>query len=450
MDTIYLQINIKASKAKIKQHVDAYNEKIMRQNPDDYHKYTIKGGHLTTAYHILIAYYNHLINQAKYKSQSPRPLIMNNKAIAEMMGATTTGRTAANHIARLMAAEIVIKKEFRGTNTGFFIEMNPDLLVAMPDTTLINNVTALYEQCVLKGHPDSPEERQKIQFLTPSFSTFSGGIGKLFRHIVTRTLLELNFNMQGGIVDNHESTPQAPQDSQVNNDGIAPLRDGNELERELEHGLLSDGKTSDSTVTGEIEENSGKKVFRAPKISIDEVARREKIGNFAILAWNFIQTNLYNGREFAGHDVIIALDFLKKHFTGHSANSNTLAEAFNKLVFRVILTRQYVLREPGRYVPHPRKWLDPTFQHGFHGTAGWLDAVTTKQKENAEYYSNLKLVSELYRQFAANPGAFNFIEARQTLGKKKNKEYLEMFDKAVLAHPAIKDIYQKMTSHGIS
>ncbi|MPM64886.1 hypothetical protein SDC9_111777 [bioreactor metagenome] len=180
--------------------------------------------------------------------------------------------------------------------------------------------------------------------------------------------------------------------------------------------------------------------------SNEEIASRELILNYVGLAWNFMIANLYDGRTFSINDEIASEKLLKKYFQDNAASPNKLAEAFNSFLLRVILARKYALRNPDRFIPTPRVWLDPTFKYGFSGTETWLTAVNKKYEAQKEYYSNVKLVATLYRQFAANPGIFDFVSARQTLGKFKNKEYLKMFDEAVIKHPMVKDIYQKMTT----
>lgn len=438
--TIYLELNIKASTKKLSDYIDNYNEQLQSDKPMEYKKLTVKGSQKNSAEKLLKAYYNHLVLAAKMKSKRNFPFKVNNVALATMLGGTTVKRTAANHIAKLEEAGL-IKKKFMGTRTGFTIEFNPEILVAMPNETFSNELEACYQQVVDNGHADSPEERQIIQSLTPSFSVFSNGMGKILPHIAARTLQELNFNMRLGIVDNSESTPQAPQDSEINNKiSNAAVSVGNsspeQQEPVQEHGMqkmMLDFPSDLDSPEGKIE----KKLRPAPAISLSEIQRREKIFDFALMAWHFILANLYDNRSFKDNDVRISIDFLRKYFEQYAANRNTIGEAFNKLVFRVILARKYVLRNVGSYIPNPRVWLDPTFAQGFSGTEAWLITVHQKQKENADYYSNIKLVSELYRQFAADPGVFNYQSARQTLGKKKNKEYLQMFDDAVLKHPSI-------------
>lgn len=442
--TIYLELNITATKKKVKEHINAYNVRMMAEYPDDHGKRTLKNMHVSSAMHIIDAYYAHLKNQAKLKTRTPMPFKLNNQALATMLAGTTVKRTAANHINRLIDAGVIAKKFFLGTNTGYLIMLNMELLEAMPNDEFRQKIDEGYQQCINNGGIDDPENRQKVQNLTPSFSVFLSGMGKLFPDIVERTLQELNINMQGGIVDNRAST--APQDAQINN---AEMIDSSASSAIKQEHLQEPGVHTNAAVDAKgsaADVNPDKKNSAPAAPSNEEIASRELILNYVGLAWNFMIANLYDGRTFSINDEIASEKLLKKYFQDNSASPNKMAEAFNNFLLRVILARKYALRNPDRFIPTPRVWLDPTFKYGFSGTETWLTAVNKKYEAQKEYYSNVKLVATLYRQFAANPGIFDFVSARQTLGKFKNKEYLKMFDEAVIKHPMVKDIYQKMTT----
>lgn len=422
---IYLELNTFESKKKLRKFRQDYNKRMQKEHPEDYKTLQIKSNVMGTAEHLLEFYSNHLHLQAKSKPMLTRAFITNSQALATHVGYTK--RTAYNHIKKLMEAGIIKEKVFRGTNTGFVIEFNPDILVARQNYEYTQYLIA--QSCLLlKTETVSDEILSKVSKLTPSFSDSSYGIVKNLQHINTRTLLqELNINMnEKGIVNNDNNSAgktSSENNNVINNDCL--------LQEPIQEHVMR-GASKNRAEKDEINPEKKKKI----------ALRRASLS-----AYQFLETVFYSDRTISEHEIDIALMFLEKYFS-KAQNEKQLSQKFNEFIQRVMLARQYILKAPGRFIPNPRIWLDPAFKNGFTGTELWLKQVDKKREEKKEYYGNLKILAKLYREFLKNPTLDNYLSGRQTLSKKKNKEYLQLYDQAIVSQvPHIAEFYNSMNQN---
>lgn len=423
---IYLELNYVESRKKIREYAQLHNEKMRRKHPEIFRTKMLKSSHLRTAEMILEYFFNFLKLQAKAKPIQTQRFKINSVALAKSCGYNK--RTAFNHVERLLEAGVLKEKFFMGSNTGYATEFNPDLLVSKHNFSYQQFLLAKY--CELLETEEIPNKvLKKVSDISLSFSNAPSGLMKILPHIVTRTLLlELNINMvKKGIVDNYGNSADKTdihQNSVINNDRL--------LQEPLQEHRMHSNVSKRKVLTPEQLAKRNRKV-----------ARRKA----AHASFQFLEAVMYSDRKISDHDIDISLMHLEKYFE-KAKTEKQLTQLFNEFIQRVMLVRQYLLRAPGRFIPNPRIWLDPAFKHGFVGTEYWLKQVDKKRAEKEEYYGNLKILANLYRQFLIQPTLENYLSGRQTLAKKKNPEYLKMFDNAVVNRvPQIAKVYEQMTTN---
>lgn len=426
---MYIELNAFESKKKLRNFAKDYNDNMRDNNPDDYKSRLLKSSHIRTAEMILEFFSNFLYLQAKSQPTHSSVFKINRQALAT--ACEYNKRTASNHIDRLLEAGVLKMKIFRGTNTGFIVEINPDILVAKQNYSY--QQLLLIKYCELQKIEAVPDEiLEKLSKLTPSFSVAPTGMLKNLQHIITSTLLqELNINMEEkGIVDN-DNSPAGKTNNEVNNvinnDRLLQEPQGHAQE----HGMQP--PTSKN---------------RADNIE-QGLEKRKKIAlrRASLSAYQFLEAVFYSERSISDHDIDISLMHLEKYFAA-AQNEKQLTQKFNEFIQRALLVRQYILKAPGRFIPNPRIWLDPAFTNGFAGTEIWLKDIDKKREANKEYYGNLKILAKLYREFIKNPTLDNYLSGRQTLAKKKNSDYLAMYDTAIVNQvPHIAEIYNKMNQN---
>lgn len=109
-----------------------------------------------------------------------------------------------------------------------------------------------------------------------------------------------------------------------------------------------------------------------------ETAVRKKISR---TAWHIAYTALWNGEQFSRNEIIKA----KVAITGFLNSRTSIELAFEEFTERVLLTRRYLLNNPGKYVPHPSEWLSETNAQGFAGTEKWYNKLQNKRAASPLY-----------------------------------------------------------------
>jgi hypothetical protein len=79
---------------------------------------------------------------------------------------------------------------------------------------------------------------------------------------------------------------------------------------------------------------------------------------------------------------------------------------------------------------NPGKWFDPRFENGFVFTKKLYEEALKQRKMNKMYNSNLKDMIDWYCRYMKNQTEYH--AAVQFLGKKRDKQLLDLFNKCVL------------------
>ncbi|HBF89360.1 MAG TPA: hypothetical protein DDX39_12030 [Bacteroidales bacterium] len=97
--------------------------------------------------------------------------------------------------------------------------------------------------------------------------------------------------------------------------------------------------------------------------------------------WEYAHKILWNNHPFTKKETEQAKALIQEYY--ESIPSEKFAAGihryFSGYCIRILMARNYVLRRPQRYIPHPCIWIDKRNPKGFAGTKAWYDAFIQEQ-----------------------------------------------------------------------
>ncbi len=97
--------------------------------------------------------------------------------------------------------------------------------------------------------------------------------------------------------------------------------------------------------------------------------------------WEYAHRILWNNYPFTKQETEQAKAYIREYYESVPAGeSSGLYRYFSAYCIRIQMARNYVLRRPYRYIPHPCLWLDKRNPKGFAGTKAWYDAMLQEQR----------------------------------------------------------------------
>lgn len=128
-----------------------------------------------------------------------------------------------------------------------------------------------------------------------------------------------------------------------------------------------------------------------------------KFGRLVNTAWIFANTALWNDTEFSPQEIQRSKELIAT-WLGQE-NSETAFIAFCQ---RVLLARQYVTSQPGRYIPLPSVWLDTDNKLGFAGTGAWYERVNNIRESVPGYKTGIKALAQALLELSSQPSASHY------------------------------------------
>ncbi|RYD77194.1 MAG: hypothetical protein EOP53_13370 [Sphingobacteriales bacterium] len=190
---------------------------------------------------------------------------------------------------------------------------------------------------------------------------------------------------------------------------------------------VSSGNTTGLNTTGGLarEQEEQGTHGRPPQDAGKGAAGREKdVDNLVASAYMFAMQTLYKGRHFNDLEHAHAQSYIKIYYT-QSKNLNTAHIGFLE---RIILKKYQMDRHPEYFMPPPSCYFNPVFEHGFVWTKDKYREIREKRMQQADYYSNIRLFVDLYRNYSKNPGIEFYRKAEVQLGKLRDgQRLLQMF-----------------------
>jgi hypothetical protein len=123
-------------------------------------------------------------------------------------------------------------------------------------------------------------------------------------------------------------------------------------------------------------------------------------------AWNFVYTALWNAVQFSSKEAENA-----KQQIAVWLQSENKEKTFIAFCERVLLARNYVTKNPSRYIPLPSVWFDSNNKLGFAGTQRWHDDIKAIRESMPGYKTEIKALAEAILELSKDaPGLLNLFQ----------------------------------------
>ena len=342
--------------------------------------------------------------------QNLPPLKTNNVQLAKRAKAST--RTIQRHLKRLIEANIITKKIWHGSNSGYELFINPNIL-------LIGGVKAV--------------NKAKNELQTEKSKTTDN---QFFKNSKTTTCPHTDTSNNGYI-----NNIIIGVDKLKTKASSLPLTNGYESRNATSNtftgytGKIDPKKNNDA---GEIERKSRATDQTGAEISSVDQARSASLSFYVKSFWKLARNTIYKDHYLTQSQEKTALKLLYLWY--EPVSDKQLQNVHEVYVSRLAIVQKYIARDPTkRYVQLPDKYFDPQNPSGFTGTRIWYQ----KQKKR-EYEVRLKLILQAQiRRFLNNekketakqkPRLELFRSCETRISKLGQPELLNTFHASVLNH----------------
>ncbi|WP_272022810.1 MULTISPECIES: hypothetical protein [Flavobacteriaceae] len=342
--------------------------------------------------------------------QNLPPLKTNNVQLAKRAKAST--RTIQRHLKRLIEANIITKKIWHGSNSGYELFINPNIL-------LIGGVKAV-------NKPENELQTEKSKTTDNQF----------FKNSKTTTCPHTDTSNNGYI-----NNIIIGVDKLKTKASSLPLTNGYESRNATSNtftgytGKIDPKKNNDA---GEIERKSRATDQTSAEISGVDQARSASLSFYVKSFWKLARNTIYKDHYLTQSQEKMALKLLYLWY--EPVSDKQLQNVHEVYVSRLGIVQKYIAKDPTkRYVQLPDKYFDPKNPSGFTGTRIWYQ----KQKKR-EYEVRLKLILQAQiRRFLNNekketakqkPRLELFRSCETRISKLGQPELLNTFHASVLNH----------------
>jgi len=139
-------------------------------------------------------------------------------------------------------------------------------------------------------------------------------------------------------------------------------------------------------------------------------------------AWNFAYSALWNTVKFSTKEIELAKQKIAAHLRSENPDKALLA-----FCQRVLLARDYVTKNPGRYIPLPSVWLDDKNKLGFSGTQRWYDQISDIRKSLPAYKTGIRALAEAVLEVSKDPSRGNYEYWRSYFIERNTPGLLNLF-----------------------
>jgi len=342
--------------------------------------------------------------------QNLPPLKTNNVQLAKRAKAST--RTIQRHLKRLMEANIITKKVWHGSNSGYELWLNPNILLISGGKVV-----------------NKPKKEIKTEKTKPIDNQF-------FKNSKTTTCPHTDTSNNGYInniiIGVHKLKTTM---------GSLPLTNGYQSRNATSNtftgytGKIDPIKKLDA---GEIErikratDQTGAEIF-----DVDQ-ARSASLSFYVNSLWKLARNTIYKehyltrSQEFKGKELL--------YLWYGPVDDKKLANVHQVYVERLNIVQKYLDKDPtNRYVQLPSQYFDPKNKYGFTGTRSWYQK---QKKRDFEVQLKLILQSQI-RRFLNNekketakqkPRLELFRACETRLGKLGQPDLVKTFHASVLNH----------------
>ena len=345
--------------------------------------------------------------------QNLPPLRTNNVQLAKKANASI--RTIQRHISRLIEANIITAKKWRGSKADYELSINPNIL-------LVTGKQAVDKaKSTLKEHQNLNTENQYLKEIqTPTCphtdTSNNGYINNLIIGVDNSSRAKLFGNKRNSLPLTKETTSRNASSNTFT-------------------GYTGKKCPKNSNDAGENARMRATNQTGAENLPRDS-ARSASLSVYVNALWTLSRNVLYQDTYLTESQVKIGKELLWKWYD--PVPDKHLANVHQCYVDRIELVRKYLAKDPeNRFVQLPHQYFDPKNKTGFAGTKKWWQDHKKRQLE-----VQLKLiVASQIRRFLNNekkdtakqkPRLALFRQCETRIGKLGQPELLQHFHASVL------------------
>ena len=407
-------------------HVAQYNARAL---PDQ----KLKAGMVHTAQEIIKLFsHQHIKKQGIGMDDDPFGTVETNSPQLATL-AHSSDRTIRRHIVRLLAADVLKAKQFRGSRADYKLWINPRLLCV---NTSIDSKAVQKELEALYRKSDEIEQQAHDE------------AAKRTNQPHTEALKRINNRLIGVQNPENRSTGQHASLQKAGN----RKRRSDVHRNQLNDFAGNEGASNTGEKVVKKAEEAGEKVSSAfAPVALPET--REEAGGtrdttlrfYAKMLWVLARNTLYRDTDLTERQEAIGEALLLQWYA--PVATSKLSTVHQSYIERMSLVRKYIARDPQkRYVQLPYRYFDPRNPHGFTATKQWLRAHRKHQEE----VRHKLILSAQIRRYLNNrkkpphqqkPVYALFRSCERRLRRLGNPLLLEQFHVAVLSPEAHQQLH---------
>jgi hypothetical protein len=398
--------------------VDAFNSKAEKSSQ------RLRTGAVTTAKEIIRLYGISLLKAngiGLADPNNPPSLKTNGKQLACLV--KCSDRSIRRYIIKLQQAGIIQDKVFHGSNSGYELWVNPQILLIK---SRLNVDKA--------NKPVNKEPRHIKQKASESI---------IFSSKTTNCPHTYTGNKKNNIIIDVETVDNKTS-PQFSPEKVAGDIAGDTGEIALKK--IEEKNFCEKNFTEKIEE-TGEIASRADKLEdrneVSDPARDNSLKLHVNLFWLMARNMLYKNVDLTENQVQIAKTLIRKFY--EPSTEKNISNYHTVYTERISLVYKYLQKNPRRFVPLPYIYFDLNNPNGFVGTKAWYKKHRERKKEVEQELA----LSRMIRKYQSNekqitakrkPSLQLFRECENMLGKLGGRALSDRFCAAVIDHEVYRNI----------
>ncbi|WP_046758018.1 hypothetical protein [Kordia jejudonensis] len=362
-------------------------------------------------------------------------LVTNNVQLAKKARVST--RTIRRHIKRLLQANVLTEKIFRGSNASYQLRFNSNILLISGLESVENTEKSTKTQ--KNKTPDNQFFKKEIRTTCPhTDSSNNSYINNIIIGVDKKLKAEKQRSSPSLTSNNYSSNK-----SSNNFSGYVEEEGVKNFDEQLSQGKLGarnfyENKALNNSDKGVEEEGKSDEAIEQAEdmVSRFEASRFTSLKPYIESLWNLAKNRLYQNIFLTENQEKKAKELLLLWY--EPVKNYQLNKVHNIYVERIELVRKYIAKDKeNRYVQLPDRYFNPENKYGFTGTKVWYEnQIKSKRK------TQLKLILHAQiRKFINNekkdthrqePRLQLFRKCEARIGKLKDQELLNQFYASIL------------------
>ena len=147
-----------------------------------------------------------------------------------------------------------------------------------------------------------------------------------------------------------------------------------------------------------------------------------RVVGLADTAWMIAYTALWHAEMISEEEKRRCMALIKTYLL----DAPDPQDAYNDMIQRILLAREYVMQQEGRWIPAPAEWFDHGNPHGFAGTERWLQRVKEKRRAYPLYRQALRAFAEAIQEIKETGDAKDFHYWRSYFAERRWNRLLNL------------------------